>query len=145
MSKQFSLQAAVEPVLSRYSKTSLVKRWEEAVSYVETEPIAFWIRESGEIVNIVWLTRYDIRDITLFKETGTSTFNLTLLSAIIGVEVREGDDAARHRGLNVSGDYLVDIHTSFQGAGLIWVASDEKEVAGLRKFVDQVFRLLPKR
>ena len=143
MVTEMNFKEIVETILKRYRQTSLISRWEEATSSdPDPKPIAFWIRESSDLVNIVWLTRYDIRDITLFREDGESTFNLLRYSAISGFQVREYKDVAKSYGLKVSGDNLVQVHSYVKEGNLFWVASNVRETAELRKFLGQYVNVL---
>ena len=65
MSEQ-NLSSIIEPILSKYSETTLAARWREATSFgAGSDFLAFWVRDSGYVVNIVWLNSDGIRDITL--------------------------------------------------------------------------------
>lgn len=143
MGTQKSFRAVVEAVLNRYRQTSLATRWKEAtLSEPELRPLAFWVRESDDLVNIVWLTPHDIRDITWYPDREMSTFSFARLSAITGLEVREVADAAKKLGLTVTGHYVVNVHTYSGGGGFVWVAGNEKEVTELQEFVGQSMKLL---
>lgn len=134
MTIEKSFRTLVEPILNRYPYTSLMARWEEATSSdPDPKPLAFWIRETADLVNIVWLMRHDVRDITWFPQQEMSTFNLLRLSSITGFEVRQTKEAVKAFGLPVAGDYLIHV-TAVKGS-LFWVASNEREVAELRKFL----------
>ena len=53
-------------LLNKYDGTPLLSRWQEAISFgAGLEATDFWIRDSGNIVNIVWLNSDGIRDITM--------------------------------------------------------------------------------
>jgi len=141
MDTQESFRAAMETILKRYRETPLIHRWQEAItSEPEPKPLAFWIRESDDLVNIVWLTRRDVRDITWLPEVGMSTFNVLPLSSVIAFEVREARDYAKTQGLQVKGDQVVHVITYNQPGGLFWVPSDEKGATELSKFVSQVHK-----
>lgn len=143
MDKTTSFRAVVEAILNRYRQTSLITRWEEATaSEPDLKPLAFWIRESGDLVNIVWLMRHGVWDITWYPQRDMSTFNFSRLSAITGFEVREAADAAKQFGLMVTGHYVVDIYVSSGRGGFIWAASNEKDEAELREFVVKFSKLL---
>lgn len=143
MNTQKNFRAIVETVLDRYRHTSLVGRWNEAtLCDSEPRPLAFWIRESDDLVNIVWLMRHGVWDITYYPQDETSTFDFTRLSAITGFEVREAADASKQFGLTVTGHYIVSVHASSARGGLIWAARNEKDAAELREFVGEFSRLL---
>lgn len=143
MDTQTGFRAVVGPILDRYRETSLISRWKEAtVSDPDPKPLAFWIRESDDLVNMVWLMRHEIRDITWYPKRDMSTFNLLRYSAVTGIEVREATGIAKQVGLDISGDYMVDVRAISQHGGLIWVASNEKEAAELGQFVNQFLGIL---
>jgi len=143
MNTKTSFRAIVETILERYRQTSLVGRWKEAtLSEPEPKPLAFWIRESNDLVNIVWLTQHDIRDISWFPQIKMSTFNLLRLDAFTGLEVREAADAAKQFALPVAGNYIVDVRANSPRGGLIWAASNDKEVAELREFLGQLLKFV---
>jgi len=144
MDETVSLRDIVKPILGRYPKTSLITRWEEATaSDRDPKPLAFWIRESDDLVNIVWLNRSGVWDITWYPNKEMTTFNFAKVSAIVGFEVREAAGVAEELGLKVTGHYVVDVFAgSGRGGGFIWVAKDEKEAAELRVFVGQLSKLL---
>ena len=117
----------LKPILSKYSETTLAARWREATSFgAGSDFLAFWVRDSGYVVNIVWLNSDGIRDITLLmyaEEAQTdnegangevpehahyneSMFNFLPLSNIIAFEVREGPNVAHQFGLGVNGKKL---------------------------------------
>lgn len=58
--------SAVQELLARYDGTSLFNRWKQAISFgAGLTADAWWIRDSDDLVNIVWLNSDGIRDITL--------------------------------------------------------------------------------
>jgi hypothetical protein len=58
-------------ILNKYDGTPLLSRWQEAVSFgTGLEATDYWIRDSGGIVNIVWLNSDGIRDITMIHQQG---------------------------------------------------------------------------
>lgn len=143
MSTETSFRNVVEAIQSRYSQTPLIQRWKEATSSdPDPKPLAFWMRESNDLVNIVWVTRRDIKDITWFPLRKESSFSLILRSSIVGVEIFEEEGVATKFGLEVSGDYLVRVDVSAEHGTLYWIASNAKEAAELGQFVGQVVKVL---
>lgn len=56
----------VQGLLGKYDGTPLLSRWQEAISFgAGIEATDYWIRDSGHIMNIVWLNHDGIRDITM--------------------------------------------------------------------------------
>jgi len=144
MNNAVSFRALVEQILDRYRQTTLITRWEEATaSDPDPKPLAFWMRESDDLVNIVWLNRSGVWDITWYPDREMTTFNFARISAIIGFEVREAADAAEQFSLTVAGHYVVNVYVGAgRGGGFIWAAKDGKEAAALRVFVGQLSKLL---
>ena len=132
--------ATMQAIISRHPDTLLADRWEEAQS-VDIAPDAFWIRESDDLIDIVWLSQHGLADITWFPGSQTGTFNYLPLSSIVDVEIRQGPNQAVQMGLSVSGDLVVAIRASSKPAGLVWVASDDRQnIAELRDFIGQVLK-----
>jgi len=143
MDVRANFRDVAEQILNRYQQTSFINRWNEAIATdQDSKPLAFWTRESDDIVNIVWLTRNHIKDITWFPKRGMSTFNFLQVSDIQGIEVREKTDIAVEFGLGITGSYVVDVHASSQRAGVVWVASNKREIDELSQFLGQLLRTL---
>lgn len=63
---QNEFRLVAQGLLSKYDGTPLLSRWQEAISFgAGLEATDYWIRDSGNIVNIVWLNSDGIRDITM--------------------------------------------------------------------------------
>lgn len=143
MATQINFRELVEEILNRYRQTSLIERWREAIQLEpDPKPIAYWIRESEDLVNIVWLMRHDVRDITWYPTKGMSTFNILRYPAIAGFEVREASKVAESFGLGIVGNYLVHVHSYAERGGLFWVASNEEEEVTLTRLLGQLMELL---
>ena len=127
-------------VLTKHKDTPLRERWEDATSFGgRVKVLAFWIRDSEDVVNIVWLCPDGIRDITWYPTSNESTFNFLPLSSIMTVEVREGDGVAKVLGYNVNGDFVVRVfHTAIREVTLVWVAETEEQKRDLRAFLPSV-------
>lgn len=141
MDAQVNFQSVVRPLLDRYRHTSLAARWEDVIALdPDPKPLAFWMRDSDDLVNIVWLTPHDVRDITWYPQTQRSTLNILPLHVFSGIEVLEGAEAAKISGVGVAGYLVIDVRATFTGNGLIWVANSEKEATELRRFVTQFLK-----
>jgi hypothetical protein len=134
--------ALVNAIISRNPDTSLSDRWEEAQAIdPNPTPPAYWIRESEDVINIVWLTVRGIIDITWMPTSQTGTFNYLQLSSVMEVEIRQAPRLSQQMGLSVSGDLVVRVRTPSHQSGLIWVASaDPHNVRTLRDFTGQVLK-----
>ena len=146
MTSEQNFEQIVAGILNRHPNSPLAERWGEArASDPSPVPIAFWIRESEDLVNVVWLTQQDIRDITWLPGYDLSTFHLLRLSAITSLETRQAPEAAQSLGYaSVSGDYLTYVHTPSERGGLVWIASkDAENIARLRNFVSEVVKRIP--
>lgn len=142
MNEVTNFRDVVKPILNRYALTSLVARWEEATAY-GLKPLAFWIRESNDLVNIVWMNKSGVWDITWFPQSKLSTFNFSRLSTITGFDIRAGEDVAKQTSLVVAGTYAVEVFASSgRGGGFLWVANGAKEEAELGEFVSKLTELL---
>ena len=155
-------QRIVEPVLNRYRDTPLFARWQEATAFgAEANATAFWIRDSADVVNIVWLNSDGIRDLTFVhftiyeavetddddepegqpstQEHQEAMFNFVPLGSIVTFEVREGEDVAGQFRLGVRGHLLVHVvlHSAPIG-NIYWVADSQAEAESLRSFVSAV-------
>jgi hypothetical protein len=130
----------VRSIISRHPDGHLAERWDEATSSdPNPTPVAFWTRESIDLVNIVWLTDRDIRDITWLPARALSTLHVFRLPMITSVEIRQARQAANSLGLPVVGDFVIIVHSPSQRGGVIWVAeNDDESVNKLRSFVGRV-------
>lgn len=143
MSTKLPFQSRVETLLSRLNITALTERWQDALGDARIpEPLAYWIRESADIVNIVWLSDDALRDITWLTEQKISLLNILPLVSIGAVEVREQEGAAQLMGVPVVGNLIIRIFTGLDEGNLIWVANSAPEKEGLRQFFHHVSRKL---
>lgn len=133
-------ERSVNGVLAKYEDTPLRARWEEATSFGErAEALAFWIRDSEDVVNIVWLCLDGIRDITWLPQLNHSIFNFLPLPSIVTIEVREGAGIAKALGYDVNGDFIVRVFHTMKEATLGWIAETTKQKRDLRAFLSNVF------
>lgn len=130
----------VNAVLTKYEDTSLRAKWEDATSFGEqAKALSYWIRDSKDVVNIVWLCLDGIRDITWFPSPNQSIFNFLPLSSIITVEVRESANVARVLGYDVKGDLAVQVfNAATKETTLVWVAATKTQKRNLRAFLSNV-------
>ena len=143
MSKQINFKELVGIMLDRYRDTSIPKRLKEATMLnPNLESSAFWVRETDDLVNIVWLTDKDIRDIAWFPKDKSSSLDVVLYSAVTAYQIREAPNVGMSHGLNVSGNYIVTIHTTGKSGILYWVASSRKEEDELCNFVTELTKKL---
>ena len=140
MASQQGFRELVESIISRHPDAHLAERWGEATSLDPNPiPLAFWTRESEDLINIVWLTDHDIRDITWVPARALSTLNVFRLPMITAIEVRLAPEAANKLGFPVVGDFVILVHSPSQRGGLVWVATnDDESVNKLRDFVGRV-------
>ena len=62
-----------QQLLSKYDGTPLLSRWQEAITFgAGVDATDYWSRDSGDIVNIVWLNSDGIRDITMILRSALS-------------------------------------------------------------------------
>ncbi len=143
MDKVKSLKEAINPILIKYKDTPLVSRWQEAIAFGEGEKASsYWIRDTEDVVNIVWLNKNGIRDITWSPSNAECMLNYVPLRNIVTFEVREKDDVGRLL-VNVKGSYVVHV-IPLSGAGLgelgplWWVAENEESKQRLQAFLSVV-------
>jgi hypothetical protein len=141
MSRPEDFVEMVQAIISRHPKTSLADRWADA-RFVDPRPSpdASWVRESDDLVNIVWLVHGGIIDITWFPASQTGTFNYMPLANIADIEVRQGPNLGEQMGLSISGDLVVRVRGSVEGGGVVWIASDRRNATQLRRFVGALLK-----
>lgn len=136
-----SFEQATKPKLAKYRDTTLVMRWQEAIAFGEgIKAHSYWIRDSEDVVNIVWLNSDGIRDIVLHTPSNESMFNFVPLKSIVTIEVRDKENIAEQL-LNVTGDYVIHvIVTGIRAGGDIWwVAENDESKQKLSSFLTSVF------
>lgn len=135
-----SFETIVNHILREYHQWPLSNRWNEAISFgAGADAGAYWIRDSEGLVNIVWLNRDGIRDITLVLSTQESMFNFLPLTSIVAFEIREADNAPEFYSLGVKGNYVAHVIHPGRRGHLYWVANTPEETDQLRSFVTAVF------
>ncbi len=135
-SKAQEFRVRVEEVLKQRGFQSLSDRWQEAIkTSPEIEDDAFWIRDSDDLINIIWLTPQDIRDITYYPDRDLSSFNLLAINHIVGIAVREGPQATTAMGSTILGNYMISANAVSSSASLYWVASSDLQKTELQRFL----------
>ena len=142
-----SLRASIEELRAKYAGTSFVARLEEADTLDTIDAAsAFFIRDTKEVANIVWLAGGVIYDATWFPASdddplsGQSTLNILPLSEVAAFEVRESPDVVRQLHGSVGGDLLIRALADNRSATLYWGASSGEEADALREFFAELFR-----
>ena len=131
----------VKSLLQEYESASLRNRWEEATSFgAAGHADAFWIRNSKDLVNIVWLNEDGIRDITLLTESSETMFNFLLLKNIVAFEIREREHVTEVLGLGVEGHLVVHTVVPAPHGQVYWVANTKKDVRELHVFLKTVMQ-----
>lgn len=140
-------QIAVQSLLNKYDGTTLQLRWQEAISFGSGSTISdYWIRDSDNAVNIVWLNSDGIRDVGMIdyvpRESASlvqeSTFTFTPLKRIASVEIRGGENIAWRTGFPASGNKMALVTLMASQGHLYWVAKTENEAQRLSEFVASV-------
>jgi len=133
-----SFEQATKSTLAKYEATPLVMRWEEAIAFGEgIKADSYWIRDSKDLVNIVWLNSDGIRDITLDTLSSESMFNFVPLKSILTIEVRQQENIAKQL-LKVEGSYVVHVIVTGTGGDVWWVAENEESRRRLNSFLTSV-------
>jgi hypothetical protein len=128
-------------ILNKYPSSDLSKRWQEAVSFGEKDIAqSYWIRDSEDVVNIVWLNSDGIRDIAWSRTSNETMFNYIPLKNILTFEIREMLNIAIKRP-GVVGNYLVRVIQSGGSGDLWWVAENEESMQRLRDFLASVLTI----
>ncbi len=131
----------VESLLQEYSETTLQKRWEEATTFGNADKAdAFWIRNSSDLVNIVWLNEDGIRDLTLLPDSKETMFNFLPLKSITTFEIREREHLAELLGLGVEGYLVIHVVVPSRSGQIYWVANTKNDARGLHTFFKAVMR-----
>lgn len=134
-----TFQEIASQIIKRHPESHLSARWEEAVSFGKgAEAKTFWIRETDDAINLVWLNKDGIRDIAWSPANSECMFNYIPLRSIVTFEVREKKDIVLGL-LGVKGDYTAHvIPQSAESGQLWWVAESEESKQRLRAFLSSV-------
>ena len=133
-----SFERATKLTLAEYQNTELTMRWQEAIAFGEgAKAQSYWIRDSGDVVNIVWLNSDGIRDITLLMPSHESMFNFVPLKCIVTIEVRETGNVVKQT-LGVEGNYAVHVIVTGARGDIWWVAENEDSRRRLNSFLTSV-------
>jgi hypothetical protein len=100
----------------------------------------FWLRETGDLVNIVGLGAGVIYDLSWQPHRTITQTIILKTSAIVSIETRASEDAAITLGLGVTGPIAVVVHVAADRGGVVWVADDES-LPGLQEFIRSVARI----
>ena len=143
---------SIQSLLSKYDGTPLQSRWQEAISFGSGFAASdFWIRDSDDVVNIVWINGDGIRDIGMIRypassEDATPFFEAALtfvpLRSIASVDVREGQDIARRARFPASGNKMALVTLTAPRGHLYWIANLQSETEKLSGFVSSVLSAL---
>lgn len=133
-----SFERATKSILAKYKDTALVMMWQEAIAFGEgIKANSYWIRDSEDVVNIVWLNFDGIRDITLHTPSRESMFNFVPLKSIVTVEIRDQENIAKQL-LDVEGNYAVHVIITGTRGDIWWVAENEESKQQLNSFLTSV-------
>lgn len=133
-----NFEQATKLILAKYQSTELVMRWREAIAFGEgIEAQSYWIRDSKDVVNIVWLNSDGIRDITLLMLPRESMFNFVPLKNIATIEVRETEGVAKQT-LGIEGNYAVHVVVTGTRGDIWWVAENEECKQQLNSFLSSL-------
>jgi hypothetical protein len=132
-----NFEQEVKAILAKYKDEVLAERWQEAIAFGEgMKARSYWIRDSEDVVNIVWLNSDGIRDITWDSPTGESMFNFLPLKNILTFEVHEKENIAQF--LQVAGNFLIHVVVTGRRGDLWWVAENEESKQRLHAFFASV-------
>ena len=138
MTDRPTFRELIDQLVARHADTTLGERWEDAQRVdPELKPRAFWIRETTDLINAVWLIHDGVFDITWFPTRMMSTMSFLSLSDIVGIEIKQAPGTAAATGVPVEGDLAVTVTATAQRAGLYWVA-DASSSDALRAFTAEV-------
>jgi hypothetical protein len=133
-------KSTVEAILAKRNIAALDKMWKQAISFEpEVSIIAYWIRDSDDVINIVWLTPLDIRDVSWFPDPDQSVFNYVPLRSILSFEVRRMENVVHYFGYTIKGNMLITAYCQANSPNLLWAADTEKQTKELESFFLHVF------
>lgn len=133
-----NFEQVTNPILAKYKDIALVARWREAIAFGEgIKADSYWIRDSEDVVNIVWLNSDGIRDITWHSPSGESMFNFVPLKNVLTFELHERENIVEEL-LNVSGNLLIHVIVTGRRGDLWWVAENKESEQRLRTFFASV-------
>jgi hypothetical protein len=140
-------QLVVQALLSKYDGTPLQPRWQEAISFGSGLAASdYWVRDSDNAVNIVWLNADGLRDVGMIRNPARgeaspaweTSFAFVSLKRIASVEVREGENIALRAAFPASGNKMALVTLTASQGHLYWVANIEEEAEKLSSFVSSV-------
>ena len=136
------MKATIDQLRAKYADTSYPSRLDDAQSLadaLEGSPL-FFVRDTEEVANVVWLQDGIIFDVTWFPEADPSTVNIRALRDVVAFEVREAPNVVRTIYETVGGDFIVKVVAPDQLGSLYWAASAGAEADALQAFFQQVLR-----
>ena len=140
-------QLVMQALLNKYDGTPLQSRWQEAISFGSGLVASdYWIRDSADVVNVVWLNADGVRDVGMIRYVDRedvspvweTSFSFVPLKRIASVEVREGENVALRVAFPASGDKMALVTLTASQGHLYWVANLEEEATRLSKFVTSI-------
>lgn len=136
-----SLRAGIDKLRTKYAGTSFVARLDQADTLDTVDAAsAFYMRDTDEATNVVWLAGGIIYDATWFPASALSTLIVLPVGEVIAFEAREAPDVVRQLFESVGGDVLIRAFAGNSGATLYWAASFGAEAETLRQFFEEVLR-----
>ena len=133
-------RSIVEDILAKHDLAGLNRMCEQVIALEpEVNIVAYWIRDSNDVINIVWLTPLGIYDISWFPTPDQSAFNYVPLRNFLSFEVRRLKDVSQYFGHKVKGDVIVVAYCQPHSPNLLWVADTKKQTNELEGFFSHVF------
>jgi hypothetical protein len=130
----------VQNILAKHDIAILDRMWKQVISLEpQVDVIAYWIRDSNDVINIVWLTPLGIYDISWFPDPAQSAFNYVPLRNVLAFEVRKMKNVAQYVGHKVKGNVLVIAYCQPHSPNLLWIAETQKQTNELESFFLHVF------
>jgi hypothetical protein len=128
-------RSIVQEILAKHDIALLDSMWEQAISLqLEVNITDYWIRDSDDVIDIVWLTPLDIRDMTWFPAPAQSVFDYVPLRSILSFEIRRMENVAHLYGYKIKGNLLITAFCQLPQSNLRWVADTKKQVNELERF-----------
>ena len=143
MSTEPTFEHEVHRLIAQYEVPPLQAQLQQVLNVgAGLEAQAFWLRESEDLVNIVALGTRFIWDVSWQPKFNMCQAVILRLSHVVSVETRDSQDAALSLGLSVSGNLAVVVHVMSDRGGVVWAAHNDDSASSLRRFTEQVLRIL---
>ncbi len=136
-----ALRVHIDELKEKYATTPFLARLEEAdqLAVIETAS-AYFVRDTDEVANAVWITGGVIYDATWLPGSDQATLHILAVGQVTGLEIRGRPDVVRELYGSVGGDLLIRVMSPASESTLYWGADSGEEAESLRAFFIEVSR-----